>query len=225
MNYTNTPVASSVLQGLTLGNFADKYKQEISALIKNLRAFCNQTLDLEGGHIYSDEEVTSNHIVQLRKTSLLKEILMNCGYGLDIETTLFIDNYHPSEHILDVVDYIKMAALQGLSFDNVFFEAEMSSAAELHIEDLKQAGFTKIHNGNLSLNTGEHLIKADSSLSCGILDATLSSEKLKRTSAGVIVLPNEYRGEQKNMKAILKALLKAGGDPSVNLFHSFFTKP
>lgn len=218
-------VEQAVPQELTLGNFADKYKQEITAVIKQLRAFCGQAIDLEGGHIYSDESISEHYVGQLRKTALLKDILMNSGHGFDVETTLFVDNYHPTEHTLSIPSYLKMAAMQGLNFDHVFFEAAMVPQAEKHIQTLQAAGATKMHNDNLALKTGEHLIKADGSLSCGVLDATLSKTKLARVAAGVIVLPDEYKAQQRNMRAILKALFAAEKQPESGPICSFFTKP
>lgn len=207
-----------------MGDFADKYKQEIATVIKQLRAFCHQAIDLEGGHIYSDEAINDHYVDQLRKTALLKDILMNSGHGFDVQTTLFIDNYHPTEHKLNVPAYKKVAEMQGLHFDQVFFEAAMVPQAQNHIQTLQAAGLTKPHDGTLALKTGEHLIKADDSLSCGVLDATLSKEKLQRAAAGVIVLPDEYKAQQKNMRAILKAIFAAQGEQPSGPICSFFTK-
>lgn len=210
--------------GLTLGNFADQYKQEIYAVIKQLRGFCGKTIDIEGGHIYSDDKITEHYAGQLRQTALLQDILANSGYGFDIQTTLFVDNYHPAEHTLNVAAYRKIASDQGLHFDQVMFEAAMVPEAEVHIQTLQEAGMTKIQNGNISLQSGEHLVKTDSSLSCGILDATLSKSKLERSAAGVIVLPNDYKSQQRNMRTILSAIFAATGETQSGPMCAFFTK-
>lgn len=209
---------------LNAANFADKYQQQIKALIDQLRALCGKTLDLEGGHIYSDDAITDHYIAELRATALLQEIILNSGHGFDVETTLFVDNYHPEVHSLDVPAYLRIAKEQGLHFDKVLFEADMAQTASGYVQTLQDAGLTKMQNGNLCLITGEHLVKDDDTLSCGVLDATLSQHKLSSVDGAVIVLPHEYKSQQKNMKAIFKALQGLQNGNQGGQVWSFFTK-
>jgi hypothetical protein len=208
------------VEELTLFAFVELFKNQIVSLLNQLGK--KQHINMEGAHIYTDEIPAIMHFAQMKIAALLKEFLLNAEKGHSVSTMLFVDDYHPVQHVLDIDAYCVLAKQYGLEFDSVVLETAMVASAQHNHQKLQSAGKTKINNGYSVLSPGgQHLIKPDGELSCGLLDATLSVKKLESADAGVIVLPYDYKSEQKNMRTILKALLQLHGQPGV--IHSFLT--
>lgn len=228
-------------QQFSVESFTVAYRQQITSLLHKIGSK-SQKINLEGGHIYSDEVPTLQHCIQLRIMAMFRDIIIAAGH--EVSTMLFVDNYHPTNHTLDVSEYVILASQFGVTFDEVVMEADLVSIAEQNHLLLVASGKTKMKEGiSVLAKTGAHLKKSDGELSCGLLDATLSAKKLTKSDTGVIILPidndltepgsgylsadkaatpHEYKAQQKNMRNILQALLQIKGQQGA--IHSFFTK-
>ena len=192
--------------------------QKLESILEKISKAKARKVMLEGGHIYTDEKPNREHALNLKFTQLLKTILESRGHI--VNTMLFIDDYHPKEHILDTRSYIHYAESFGIEFDQVVLESSLVGTAIQIRNALLSYGLAS-QTGNMStLNQRRiHLTKEDGLPSCALLDATLSAMKLKQHDTGVTVLPGSYANQQRNMRTILRHVLKiCGTSGEVHLF-------
>lgn len=177
---------------------------------------------LEGGHVYTDENIDDQHRNELRLTALLKAHLSQLGFT--VINVLFVDNFHPVSNGFNVDDYVAEAAAQGWLIDHVVYEQDMIPLARVMVETLEQMGKVISKDGGLLLKRGakkvELVTRKEGHHSCAVLDAALSLLKYKelRAHAIVNVLRREYRQQQANTRTILKGLLEQDRLPFFDFF-------
>lgn len=207
---------------IELLSFELAYKHELAVLVSSLKTAKVRKIILEGGHIYGDEEPGEKHFNDMKLTGLLRAHLLQQGFG--VESLLMVDDFHPAENTLDVEAY-KAAALQvGWPIDHLAFESEMAPLAEAMIETLKQLGKVAAQGNGLVLNDGRmgaHLLTPENGeLSCAVLDSALSLVKYRilKGQAVVNVLDRGLKGQQRNTRQIVRAVLGEKRLPFFNFF-------
>lgn len=175
----------------------------------DIRSVC-----IEAAHIYSDEKVNTEHLQSAKLGAELSKLLDS--EKVLVKNMLFIDDYHPKSHILNINEYLDMLVSQGFIPDLVVWEKDLALMAtnltySLNGQTQKEAGRISLIKPNLTL------INADGELSCNILDATLYASKFSLFQLSITVLPATFKGQQKNVRKVLKAL---GYDttPMANVF-------
>ena len=204
-----------------LALFGNQHGHQLSELVRGLVKTGVRKVALEGAHIYGDETPTTFHRDQMKTTGLLRAHLME--KGLEVESLMFIDDFHPKEMTLNVESYVAQAAKHGWPIDRVFFESDMVPIADIMIETLR--GIQKAipsGEGIVLPGRGEtHLRRPDDGQhSCSVLDAAFTVLKHSMVEAhGIInVLPKELKGQQTHTRKILRAFMGKKHLPFFNFF-------
>lgn len=208
-----------------LERFQTQHKASLTVLGKGLKGARVKNIVLEGGHIYTDETPGTTHDVDIRTTALLGAHLSRNGYK--VKNVLMVDDFHPTEHRLDVGAYTQHAAELGWHIDHLVMESALAPIAQAVTERLIGMGVTRPEGNGLILDDGRKgahlLVPSDGQWSCAVLDAALTIVKFKVLGGeGVVnVLSNEMKGQQRNTRQIVKAVVEERRLP----FYNFFIDP
>lgn len=191
-----------------------------------------EKLIVEAGHIYTDEEPTTDHQYGAKIGGTIANFLTSLGY--QVKKWLFIDNYTPrftgSEIILDESKYLEFLAKEGFTQDVMVYEASLTEQAQENISSLFEKNFAaKDSDGNICLNKGGiglYDAKRDK-FSCSLLDACFYMKKLKEADGAITILPwydNYGKPYQSQQKKTLTVLKKLGVDTS-KVLPVYFVSP
>ncbi|MFA5352438.1 MAG: hypothetical protein WC304_04155 [Candidatus Gracilibacteria bacterium] len=219
-----------------LGCF-EEYAKASFHQINNLRKAISRcglkSIALESGHVYANEEVNMQHLIQLRIAGFIQKILEEDG--ISVKNILFVDDYHfdPNQPTLALDQYLDASQALGWEVDQVVLEKEMAGIAKVILETLTRKGETT-HAGNkilLARGKAELLDKDTERLSCSILDAAFSIVKFLEFGEGIVnILPkkssqleasnegNSFKGQQMKTRAILRRFLGNNRLPFYNIF-------
>lgn len=201
--------------------FEKEYGKQLEELNEKLNSKKITNITLEGGHIYANETPNESHYTQARLISLLHGHLVKSGRN--VKNMLLVDDYNGKPVSLDVDAYILKCHKQGWLIDEVYYESDMVSMADVVLETLEKIGkLVKEKNGfTMERAGGIHLLQsATGKYSCALLDAAFSLIKFKQPRAQYIinVLPKKYKFQQARVKKILRTLLETDDLPFYNFF-------
>jgi hypothetical protein len=174
-------------------------------LLNKLDQLKPQSICVEAAHIYTNETPGEEHLYCAKLGAQVVEVLSQKGFSP--VKMLFVDDYHPNpmESTLDLRAYIKGLEQEGFNPDVVIMESALAKPAFCLSRSFN--GQSEVREGRLCLRKPNLVLVAeDGSLSCNILDAALYVSKFSMFSFSITVLPDVYKGQQRNVRKVLKAL-------------------
>lgn len=197
-------------------NFGYEVNPNLKTTIKKLvKQNPSLRVNLEAGHVYTNEEVGDEH---LKSLIVGREVFEYLGeLGVEVKKHLFVDNYHPSfwnqKEVLNVAEYLKFCSSVGFDVDELTFEKAMVPLAEINLEKIIALGLADFdESGSVFLESGAKLFDAEfKKYSCSLLDASFHvgvKSALDFDVLNINVLPktSSYKKQQKNMKNVVYAL-------------------
>lgn len=186
--------------------------------------------DVEAAHIYTDEVPDIGHLVGayigMQAANILK------SYGIGVHRTLFIDNFHPNAHTLDIAKYIGLIEEHGFKPDRIVMESDLEREALTRVIDpLKSANLSAMNkHGALVLpppKRGREVVlvtspEKGSKVSCAALDAALYLKKADGAHVCVTILDAKWKREQINTRRVLRnlGLLGVSIPQVIDIYHS-----
>lgn len=171
---------------------------------------------VEAGHIYTDESPTIRHEIGAIVGKNVSNILE--GLGVQVQRMLFVDDYHPTTHSLDLDSYQKLLAERGFVADKVVMESSLNDAAEDVITLLQDKSLIDVKKNGAIILKKTHKKEKDIVLrkspemggapACAALDTALYLKKSESTGVCVTILHDEWKEQQSGVKKVLKALGK-----------------
>lgn len=159
---------------------------------------------VEAAHIYLDETPNGQHSESARIGAEIAQKLS--GNGVLVTNQLFVDDFHPAKKTLDLKKYMDSLVKIGFTPDLLTFEKKMELPAKNLLAILN--GIAQRKNGNcyLASSSNNILIMKEDAPTCSLLDAALYVAKISMFDLAITVLPKMYKGQQKKVFHILRAL-------------------
>lgn len=196
-----------------------------ASILKRLPS--NGKVSIEAAHIYCDQDLD---LRELRRELTLASViawdttkLINRETSAEAEKILFVDDLSPERTKLLLNNQIieppvlfihklkKYLSASGFSPDKVILESEQIPTARILLEKLIEKDKVKSNrSGKLMLKSGWIPLTGKSGNlncpSCSLLDAALYQSKLTACDVTITILPEKYKSQQNQVRAILAEL-------------------
>lgn len=189
-----------------------------TSLLERLDRLRPRTICVEAAHIYINETPNEEHFFCAQLGAQLANALSQNGFKPT--RMLFVDDYHPriDQVAFSLKTYIEKLTDEGFPPDEVVMESTLVKPAfclmrSLPGERVKKNGRLYLRKPNLAL------MDDDGTISCNLLDATLYLDKFRNFHYSITVLPESYKGQQRNVKKLLQVFGQTDF-PAANVYYS-----
>ncbi len=165
--------------------------------------------NIEFAHIYVNEAMTNEHYTAAALAQ--KEIQDLKSAGKSVVTSVLIDDYNPTESILNVKKFIEELESVGVTPDYIVMESALASYRDIALSEMN-GKVKKMYSKYLEKNEKcpcSFLVAIWHLLRLGALDNTqfISETSRKPFSAEnvITILPERYRGIEKRALDIIKS--------------------
>jgi len=165
--------------------------------------------NIEFAHIYVNESMTNEHYTAVALVQ--KKIQELKSTGKSYVTSILIDDYNPSESILNVKKFLKELKSIGVNPDYIVMESSLASYKEIALDEMN-GKIKRMYLKYLSNNEKcpcSFLVSIWHLLRLGALDSTkiisATSRKPFQAEGLITILPERYRSVEKRALDIIKS--------------------